>query len=244
MRWYMDLDAPARKLTLGMSETEVEGHVFYVRKPGASYPKGKVQFGFLALALRERAQNPFRPVLSLPLGTLRARALRRRSSLERRSHALRRAHLPMGVRRVARRRLAGVRARRQESRSAGLHRQRDPESELSRRGQREGVPLHLEPGLVQLASLGLGPLPLGARPRKRGSSRESADDEGARAPRPDDRRNLPRSHRDRDGDGERTQPIARVGNRVLGELRPEPREPRGGSPERRPAHRARTTSST
>ena len=60
----MDLDAPARKLTLGMSDTEVEDHVFYVRKPGASYAKGKVQFGFLALA-SERAQNPFRPVLSL-----------------------------------------------------------------------------------------------------------------------------------------------------------------------------------
>jgi hypothetical protein len=63
VRWYMDLDAPGRKLTLGMSETEVEGHVFYIRKPGASYPKGRVQFGFLARAT-ERAGNPFRPVLS------------------------------------------------------------------------------------------------------------------------------------------------------------------------------------
>ena len=64
VRWYMDLDAPARKLTLGMSDTEVEGHVFYVRKPGASYPKGKVQFGFFALASPEARRNPFRPVLS------------------------------------------------------------------------------------------------------------------------------------------------------------------------------------
>ncbi len=64
VRWYMDLDAPARKLTLGMSDTEVEGHVFYVRKPGASYPKGKVQFGFFALASAEARRNPFRPVLS------------------------------------------------------------------------------------------------------------------------------------------------------------------------------------
>jgi hypothetical protein len=66
VRWYMDLDAPARKLTLGMSDTEVEGHVFYVRKPGASYPKGKVRFGFFALSSTapEAARNPFRPVLS------------------------------------------------------------------------------------------------------------------------------------------------------------------------------------
>jgi len=66
VRWYMDLDAPARKLTLGMSDTEVEGHVFYVRKPGASYPKDKVQFGFFALSSTspEAARNPFRPVLS------------------------------------------------------------------------------------------------------------------------------------------------------------------------------------
>jgi hypothetical protein len=64
VRWYMDLDAPARRLTLGMSDTEVEGHVFYVRKPGASYPKGKVQFGFFVLASPEAQRNPFRPVLS------------------------------------------------------------------------------------------------------------------------------------------------------------------------------------
>ncbi len=66
VRWYMDLDAPARKLTLGMSDTEVEGHVFYVRKPGAAYPKGKIQFGFFALSSTspEAARNPFRPVLS------------------------------------------------------------------------------------------------------------------------------------------------------------------------------------
>lgn len=66
VRWYMDLDAPARKLALGMSDTEVEGHVFYVRKPGAAYPKGKVQFGFFALSSTspEAARNPFRPVLS------------------------------------------------------------------------------------------------------------------------------------------------------------------------------------
>jgi hypothetical protein len=59
-RWYMDLDAPGRKLTLGMSDTEVEDHVFYVRKPGASYPKGRVRFGFLVRG-SERAENPFVP---------------------------------------------------------------------------------------------------------------------------------------------------------------------------------------
>jgi hypothetical protein len=66
VRWYMDLDAPARKLTLGMSDTEVEGHVFYVRKRGASYPKGKLQFGFFVLASPspDARRNPFRPVLS------------------------------------------------------------------------------------------------------------------------------------------------------------------------------------
>jgi hypothetical protein len=65
-RWYLDLDAPANKLTLGMSETDVEGHVFYVRKTGASYPKGEVRFGFLAFALTssEARRNPFRPMLS------------------------------------------------------------------------------------------------------------------------------------------------------------------------------------
>jgi hypothetical protein len=66
VRWYLDLDAPGRKLTLGMSETEVEGHVLYVRKPGASYTEGKVRLGFLALLSTspEVRRNPFRPVLS------------------------------------------------------------------------------------------------------------------------------------------------------------------------------------
>jgi hypothetical protein len=66
-RWYMDLDAPSRTLTLGMSETDVEGHVFWVRKPGASYPAGTVRFGFFILASRspDDVRNPFRGVLEL-----------------------------------------------------------------------------------------------------------------------------------------------------------------------------------
>jgi hypothetical protein len=64
-RWYMDLDAPSRKLTLGMSETEVDGHVFYTRKPGARYPAGEVEVAFFVLASDAPSDvaNPFRDVL-------------------------------------------------------------------------------------------------------------------------------------------------------------------------------------
>jgi hypothetical protein len=66
-RWYLDLDAPSRRLTVGMSETDVEGHVFWVRKPGASYPAGRVRLGFFLLTSRapEDVRNPFRDVLEL-----------------------------------------------------------------------------------------------------------------------------------------------------------------------------------
>ncbi len=66
VRWYMDLDARSQTLTLGMSETEIDGHVLYVRKPGATYPPGKVSFGFFVLSSDdpEDVRDPWRSVLS------------------------------------------------------------------------------------------------------------------------------------------------------------------------------------
>lgn len=49
-RWYMDMDAPRNELTLGLSATAVREHVLYVRRPGARFPAGELEFGFYVIA--------------------------------------------------------------------------------------------------------------------------------------------------------------------------------------------------
>lgn len=60
--WYMDLDAPNNKITLGMSKSKVQEHVLFVREPGAVFPPGKTEFGFYILVSdeKESISNPFR----------------------------------------------------------------------------------------------------------------------------------------------------------------------------------------
>ncbi|HTN69198.1 MAG TPA: hypothetical protein VLZ33_07025 [Dysgonamonadaceae bacterium] len=67
VKWYMDLDAVNNKITLGMSDSEVREHILYVRKPGAVFPPGKIEFGFYILisSQSEDTLNPFRNVASL-----------------------------------------------------------------------------------------------------------------------------------------------------------------------------------
>jgi len=64
--WYMDLDAPANQLTLGMSRSTVQEHVLYVRQTGGIYPSGKVKFGFYVMTAKTDGlpTNPWRQVLS------------------------------------------------------------------------------------------------------------------------------------------------------------------------------------
>ncbi|HBO45032.1 MAG TPA: hypothetical protein DD670_14105 [Planctomycetaceae bacterium] len=44
--WFMDLDAPADRCWIGMSKTDVEGHVGYVKKPGMKFAAGDVELAF------------------------------------------------------------------------------------------------------------------------------------------------------------------------------------------------------
>ncbi len=66
VRWYLDLDAEADQMTLGMSDYDVREHVLYVRKPGARYPAGQLRVGFFLMVSHDGAsvRNPFRSVLS------------------------------------------------------------------------------------------------------------------------------------------------------------------------------------
>jgi hypothetical protein len=44
--WYMDMNARQEKMILGMSLSSVKEHTLFVRKKGAVYPPGKLEFGF------------------------------------------------------------------------------------------------------------------------------------------------------------------------------------------------------
>jgi hypothetical protein len=62
VRWYMDLDAVDNVLSLGMSESEAAPGLFFVRRPGAVYPAGRVSVGFYLFvsSTAEDLQNPWR----------------------------------------------------------------------------------------------------------------------------------------------------------------------------------------
>ncbi len=64
--WYMDMDATKNILTLGLCKSKVQEHVLYVRKSGAVYPPGKIEFGFYILisSKKDNLFNPWRDVTS------------------------------------------------------------------------------------------------------------------------------------------------------------------------------------
>lgn len=66
VQWYMDMDAPKNKLTLGLSNTQVAEHVLYKRKPGAVYAPQKLEFGFTLMVSdkAEDLQDPWRKPLA------------------------------------------------------------------------------------------------------------------------------------------------------------------------------------
>jgi hypothetical protein len=53
VRWYMDLNAEANTLSLGMSESEVQRGLFFKKKPGATYPSGRIEIGFYVFVSSE-----------------------------------------------------------------------------------------------------------------------------------------------------------------------------------------------
>ncbi len=65
--WYMDHDAPAGTLTLGMAKTSVAAHVLYQRNPGMLIGPFNVELAFRVRAWLEgdRIRDPFGPVTSM-----------------------------------------------------------------------------------------------------------------------------------------------------------------------------------
>ncbi|MHA4807392.1 hypothetical protein ACX0G9_04780 [Flavitalea flava] len=64
--WYMDMNAPANKLTIGCSRSKVKEHVLFVREKGAIYPPGKIELGFYLMTAddQESIFDPWKNVLS------------------------------------------------------------------------------------------------------------------------------------------------------------------------------------
>lgn len=62
VKWYMDLNAPANRLTLGVSNQEVKEHVLFTRKSGAVFPPGEFRFGFFVMVASDSSGlfNPWR----------------------------------------------------------------------------------------------------------------------------------------------------------------------------------------
>ncbi len=65
-KWYMDMNAVKNRLTVGLSDYEVDGHVLYTRKGGTVYPKGKHKLALYLMVSEspEDLVNPFRKILS------------------------------------------------------------------------------------------------------------------------------------------------------------------------------------
>jgi hypothetical protein len=59
--WFMDYDAPRRKMWLGMVKTEIPEHVLFKKAPGMTFAPGKVELGFFIAAYNDRAEvrNPW-----------------------------------------------------------------------------------------------------------------------------------------------------------------------------------------
>ena len=59
--WFLDYDAPARRIWLGMVKTDVPEHVLFKKAPGMTFTPGKVELGFHVAAYRDPApiSNPW-----------------------------------------------------------------------------------------------------------------------------------------------------------------------------------------
>ena len=64
--WYMDMNAPESRYTIGFSNSVVTEHVLFSRKKGAIFPPGKIESGFYILTATGAAalKDPWRGALS------------------------------------------------------------------------------------------------------------------------------------------------------------------------------------
>ncbi|HRZ72525.1 MAG TPA: hypothetical protein P5143_09700 [Candidatus Aminicenantes bacterium] len=56
--WFLDSDAPKKKMALGMVRTEIPQHVLFKKVPGMTFAPGKVELGFYIAAYRDGSAVP------------------------------------------------------------------------------------------------------------------------------------------------------------------------------------------
>lgn len=67
VKWYLDLDARADQLTLGVSNSKITSHVLFERDRGAVYPPGEFRFGFYIIRGKDSSMlsDPWRKPLAM-----------------------------------------------------------------------------------------------------------------------------------------------------------------------------------
>jgi hypothetical protein len=56
--WFLDYDAPARTMALGMARTDIPEHVLFKKAPGMTFAPGRVELGFFVAAFRDPGPVP------------------------------------------------------------------------------------------------------------------------------------------------------------------------------------------
>jgi hypothetical protein len=56
--WYLDLDAPARRMWLGIAHTDIPEHVLFTKRPGLHLQAGLLELGFYVAAYRDTQPVP------------------------------------------------------------------------------------------------------------------------------------------------------------------------------------------
>ncbi len=56
--WFLDYDALARKMAIGLSRTEVAEHVLFKKAPGMTFAPGRLELGFYVAAYRDDPKVP------------------------------------------------------------------------------------------------------------------------------------------------------------------------------------------
>ncbi|MBI9065260.1 MAG: glycoside hydrolase family 88 protein, partial [Marinilabiliaceae bacterium] len=65
-RWYMDLDVPANKMIIGLSNYRVDDHVLFKKTDNTTYEPGEIKLGFYVMVSSdpEDVMNPWRDALA------------------------------------------------------------------------------------------------------------------------------------------------------------------------------------
>ena len=186
--WFLDYDAPGRRMWLGLVRTDVPEHVLFKKAPGLAFAPGKVELAFFVAAYIDpkAVKDPWARTSAF-LWTRWGRPLYEKGE-----------PIPGPLHSYVRRTYDWAFGGwgpfvwqefdlgRPPGRRAAVHRQRLAVAQLPRPVVPARVPVDLEPGLVLVPAERIGALPLRAGDDRRGAPGQGAPDERAGPGRSDD----------------------------------------------------------